>query len=525
MLADVSLSALAKPGFLKPESVPFLTRHYKTLLWLIVGLGLTLRCYHYLLDPVVWHDEAALINNVLLKDYADFLGAIYYAEACPPLFLVLEKAMAGILGDGTLALRLVPMVAGCLTLVILVITARRVLPRGSLLILALLTACSERLLWHCTEAKPYSVDALVGAGLLAAMVHSERGSRVSNWLLASLAVLTPALVFLSFPAVFLLGGMVLTLLPGARHGRCNRWLYATFVVAVCVSFLTLWATAIGAQRNETILECWDGHFLDWQLPWLVPGLTLLRVTEVARYAAEPTGNVLSVLALIGGVWLWRTGQRRLVGFCVWSLTLNVAAWWMGSYPLEACRVVVYLAPAALLLVAAGVDPVWRFMIHLWSRDAERTRRGYTMRSVRALGRLALPGLMVLLSVPVLYGAWYCVRPWHRLDSAGPAAFVLSQRHADEPVVGCLWEQQYYCRELNSLYRHLVWEPLTPPSVPAAAASDGRSTMEPVRGLWILTSTERTVPETYLQLIAPAAPWRIAQTTHFRDITVFHVIRD
>ena len=83
------------------------------MLWLalIVALGLGLRSYHYLRNPPVWHDEAALIHNVLHLDWADLLGPLYYSEACPPLFLAAEKAIVALLGDGTFALRLLPFTA------------------------------------------------------------------------------------------------------------------------------------------------------------------------------------------------------------------------------------------------------------------------------------------------------------------------------------------------------------------------------------------------------------------------------
>src|SRR5690242_11169041 len=82
----------------------------------LVLLGLFLRAYHYLRDPSVWHDEAALLVNVLPLSFRELLGPLRHAEAAPPLFLWLEWATALLLGDGTLALRLPTFVASCLAL-------------------------------------------------------------------------------------------------------------------------------------------------------------------------------------------------------------------------------------------------------------------------------------------------------------------------------------------------------------------------------------------------------------------------
>src|SRR5690349_25066348 len=93
----------------------------------VLALGLGLRLYHFLRDPSVWHDEAALILNVLDKGFLDLLGTLSFAEAAPPLFLWMEKLATLLLGDGPYALRLVPFLASCAALVLMVPIARRVL--------------------------------------------------------------------------------------------------------------------------------------------------------------------------------------------------------------------------------------------------------------------------------------------------------------------------------------------------------------------------------------------------------------
>src|SRR5271169_3353423 len=125
-----------------------------------VLLGLGLRGYHYFRGPVVWHDEAALIINVLDRDYASLLQPLRFHEAAPPLFLFLEKAVSVTLGDEPLAMRLPPFLASCGALLLLVPIARRLLPAAAVPWALLLFACSEQLLQHACEAKPYAFDVL-----------------------------------------------------------------------------------------------------------------------------------------------------------------------------------------------------------------------------------------------------------------------------------------------------------------------------------------------------------------------------
>jgi hypothetical protein len=486
-----------RPELLAPQSALWLV--------LLMTLGLGLRSYHYFVDPPVWHDEAALICNVLHKDYSQMLGPLFYAEASPPLFLVFEKAVVAVLGDGTFALRLIPFLAGCIAVAALIALARPVLPRQSLLWFALIVGCSITLIWHCTEAKPYSVDLLVSTGLLWMFMRSRSADRASNQMLVCLTLIAPVLVFLSFPSMFLLGGAALTLLPGAWRGRSSRWLYATFALVLGGSFLVLYATAIQAQKNDELLSCWIARFPPWHRPWSLPTVTLQRFTDMFRYAAEPGGNLLCPLALVGAIHWWRSGYCWLVGFLAWPLALNAAAWLIGSYPMDASRVVVYTAPATLLLICAGIAPTWEWL-------------GGRAAWLRVL-------LVALLLAPAVNTATTFVRPLTRRDSATPVAFVLARRQPDEPVVGTLWEQYYYCRRLGPCYRVLFPGGGAPVTPPAAAALDaaGKPTGARVPSLWLLTHGDPESQFCHVRDLEPRGTWQVVSKHDFRDVTVLHVV--
>src|SRR5205823_9918077 len=94
----------------------------------VAAVGIALRLFHFLRDPSVWHDEAALIVNVLHLDFAHLLGPLMWHEASPPLFLWLERAVTLVLGDSTYALRLIPVLASCVSVVLFSAAARRLVP-------------------------------------------------------------------------------------------------------------------------------------------------------------------------------------------------------------------------------------------------------------------------------------------------------------------------------------------------------------------------------------------------------------
>src|SRR5262249_36579878 len=206
--------------------------------WL--GAGLVLRLVHYLSNPSLWHDEAAVVVNVLRKGYVELLGPLLLSEAAPPLFVWLEKAVVGLCGDSLYSFRLVPFLASCTALAGVVACARRVLPAEAVPWVALFAACSDTVLWHTCEAKPYAVDLLIVTGLLAQLVFGRAWPLERHLILAS--VLAPVVIFLSYPGCFLLGGLALCLLPAVvRARRAGTWLlFGLFLTSLGVAFLFLW---------------------------------------------------------------------------------------------------------------------------------------------------------------------------------------------------------------------------------------------------------------------------------------------
>jgi hypothetical protein len=168
------------------------------LIWAAVALGLLLRGYHYARLPAVWHDEAAMIANVLRLPVADALGPLLYDEASPPLFLLLEKAVVAVLGDGEYALRLPSFVAACAAVVFTALAARKLLPPPWAAVAVGLVAVSDRLLFHACEAKWYSLDVCVAAGAIWAITSTDRRPL---WVRCAVgAVVAPTCVWLSFPS-------------------------------------------------------------------------------------------------------------------------------------------------------------------------------------------------------------------------------------------------------------------------------------------------------------------------------------
>ncbi len=399
-----------------------------------VLFGLVLRLIHYGRNPSMWHDEAALVLNVLDKNFLELLGPLEFAEAAPPLFLWLEKSIVLLLGDGTFALRLPAFLASCAALLLIPWLARQLLRPAAVPWAVLLFACSDHLLWHASEAKPYSFDVLA-ATLLACLYCLGRRWPLERQLLIQVPF-APLVIFFSYPGCFLFGGVLVAFLPAvSRSKRVSAWLtYALLAFAIFVAFALLALGPVRAQRHELMDQCWLDAFPPWDRPWAVPKWLLMSTLDMIRFCCEPAGNTLAGVLLVGAVCLWRDRRRAALALLLVPIGLALLASCLRSYPYGGARVLVYASPAVILLLAEGVPP--------------------TLAWFRARFRFGVVIVILLLLTPVGQVAYRLFNESGRSDCASASDYVLSQRRPSEVVAGATWEARYYFRSLGADYQEV-----------------------------------------------------------------------
>jgi mannosyltransferase len=325
--------------------------------WLVVGLcGLAFVLRVVGLDAQsLWRDEVDAIRFAL-RPLSHLLETFVAPGQNGPLYSLLLRPWLGLAGTGEVPVRFFSLFFGVLAVPLLYRLARRLFPHsGSLaLVAALLAATSPYLVWYGQEGKMYTlVVALVLLSMDRYLAALEEGGW-QRWLAYVLA--TSAVLYIHLIAVLIVPAQALLFLILPRRERGARWKpWLGSMAALTVPYLPL---------------------LAWQLPLLVqPAATGFRFVPlhemlysllVSYGLGVVWGGTLWTLALFLGLvvaagLLWReAGARRAAGAVVVAwLVVPIAGFFAITLvrPLYTARYLIFVLPAFLLLLAAGVTAI------------------------------------------------------------------------------------------------------------------------------------------------------------------------
>ncbi|MDB5095612.1 MAG: hypothetical protein JWM80_33 [Cyanobacteria bacterium RYN_339] len=142
----------------------------------------------------IWRDEALGIAVARLPGVLDVLAFLRDHESHPPLFYLMLRGWAGLVGASDLALVVLPVALGVLLVPAAYWVGNRVFSRPAGWLAALLAATSPILTEHAALVRPYSWLPLLGLGMAYALWRGLLGSGWRPWAafggLTALALLT-----------------------------------------------------------------------------------------------------------------------------------------------------------------------------------------------------------------------------------------------------------------------------------------------------------------------------------------------
>ncbi|WP_435021388.1 hypothetical protein TA3x_002348 [Tundrisphaera sp. TA3] len=382
-----------------PAVRAWLWRHRVAIL---LGLGALFRVAQYLAGRSLWLDEQSLRASVRVASPLAFFGPLGNGQLAPPGFLLLQWLAVRAIGDSSYGVRFVPLLAGLAGLWLFLEVARRVLAPRAVPAAAALFASADDLIYFAAEGKQYSSD--VAAALACTLLGLTAGAgRLTPRRAAILAGFGVLIVWFSHPSVFVLAAVGTARLAGRILVRdwpgAAAW--CGIGAAWVASFAAVHHVAMDQLGHEGMMwEFWAFAFPPaprsaWDASWIARRLAYVLVNPL--HFREPFGPGWSMIpALLCGVAgfaaLWRSGRDRLAILTL-PIAFAAAASGLRLYPFHG-RLILFLVPAFLLLIAAGLDR---------SRD---------LRPGRPIVFALLATL--LIGVPMLRDAFHLVEPRDRM---------------------------------------------------------------------------------------------------------------
>lgn len=325
------------------------------MVWAAVLAGIVVRVGLWWQDRAFWRDELALVQSLDAYPLHKLLGGpLADTQSAPPGWLALERLVSVALGTGERAYRLIPLLLGCGTLVLVALLARRFVRRtwtAAIPVLALATL--PQLVFYSAQVKQYTTDTFLVTALLLLAVGMIRGEpsrrlEISWYALIAVGPWLSHGFMLAAPLVALWVGIaqwrygvrslfgVLVRLAGPGLSLLLAALWARHLTSLSPAFESYWAPFMhtggsGFLRwNHFVLEDFAIRELGFAPSWALALLALPvlgMVAALARRWSRSTAALL-VLPLLAAYLFAFAGMypfgRRLVLFCVPGLVVLLA---------------------------------------------------------------------------------------------------------------------------------------------------------------------------------------------------------
>lgn len=127
----------------------------------ILILGITLRLFHYFYNRSLWMDEVYLSSSLLRLNYSDLTFTLLdYQQKAPVGFLWLVKLTVNLFGNQETVLRMIPLIAGIVSLFLYLRVCKYFLKPWAQLLAMTIFAFAPAIIYHSVEIKQYATECL-----------------------------------------------------------------------------------------------------------------------------------------------------------------------------------------------------------------------------------------------------------------------------------------------------------------------------------------------------------------------------
>ena len=331
------------------------------LSWLLIVIGVVLRCRIFFACRSLQADEARLALNILDRSFAALFKPLAESYGAPVGFLIAEKTITLFFGIHEHSFRVLPLLEGILSLVFLFFISRKILPGRAVPIAIAFFSLSSSSILYTSVMKQYSGDVFWSLLLLwIAIVLKQRHPTTGLLLIWTLCGVVA--ILMSYPVIFILAGYGLALI-------CFEWsegnssnaikLAAVAGVWLAVFAMVYFLFSSHLSSDEFLLTVWRNGFLPRPFAPMKAAVWLLR----APFRVFRDSNIglspwwLSIIGFgFGCVWLFSKNRRILFLFLAPMFFALLAAV-LQKYPYSG-RMILFIEPTCMIMIAAGTEFIW-----------------------------------------------------------------------------------------------------------------------------------------------------------------------
>ncbi|MGD1278516.1 MAG: glycosyltransferase family 39 protein [Tepidisphaeraceae bacterium] len=389
---------------------------YRLAAWGLILLGVAVRLRVYLADRSLWRDEAPLALSLMRRNFAGLLKPLVNPRAAPVGFLMIQKLDITLLGSSEYALRLAPLLASVIALVLFWRLCRNLLgPRAAVIALAIL-ALSYRQFYFASESKQYSFDVLVGVGVLTLAVGAlglgPAGIHPTKRGLLALGAVGAAAVWCSYPSLSVLAAIAAAtvwLLPGSSKQTIGR--LCLVALAWVISFGLNYLLVLHRLSHDDYLQSfWSQANAFAPIPRSFSAITWYKKSLLEIFE-DPLGldfAQIAALAFICGAAVLYREHKPAVILLLTPIALALAAAMLHQYPFKG-RLILFITPLLAAVIGAGMD---------WLLQGQRRLAGWV-------------ALILLMISPVTMTARYLTHPPAKYDQRGALGYIASHRQEQD----------------------------------------------------------------------------------------------
>lgn len=317
--------------------------------------GFLVRIIPFLHNRDLWYDEANLATGILTLPFSKLSHGLPYNQSAPLFFLYLEKLAISLFGTSEMALRLVPLLAGLLSIVIFAKIVHRLLPYPFAVMAFIFFVFNPNLVYFSSEVKQYSFDVLAAVSMsYLTLVLLENLTNKKRWIYLSL--LGSLFIWCSQPVVFVLAGVWMALTIRLLRKKESLKNIALPTICWSISFgLFFYFQISPTLKNAGLinyhtkyfmpLKFWESESWQWYFNTFI---SILRNPGgfFYKWFALP-------FALLGSYALWKKSSPAHWLLFITPLLIALLASGLGLYS-TIPRLLLFAGPAIILLVSFGL---------------------------------------------------------------------------------------------------------------------------------------------------------------------------